>query len=69
MKIYIVVVLMLLALVNMGYSQDQVKNDSLDAVINNFDGQSKKIPSIPEARRITWGLCIVEKGVKERGRQ
>ena len=64
MKIYIIVVLMLLALVNMGYSQDQVKNDSLDAVINEFRQAVEKNPTYAEAH-YNLGVVYSEKGMTE----
>ena len=60
MKMSIVIALMLLALVTVGYSQDQGKDESLDAALKEFQQAVEKIPTMPR-RTITLGLCIVKK--------
>ena len=46
MKMSIVIALMLSALVNVGYSQDQGKDESLDAAFRNFNRLLKKTPTM-----------------------
>ena len=60
MKMSIVIVLMLSALVNVGYGQDQGKDESLDAALKEFQQAIEKTQITP-MRTIILGLCIVKK--------
>ena len=60
MKMSIVIALMLLALVNVGYCQDQGKDESLDAALKEFQQAIEKTQVTP-MRTIILGLCIVKK--------
>ena len=64
MKMSIVIVLMLSALVNVGYSQDQGKDESLDAALKEFQQAIEKNPNYADAH-YNLGLVYSEKGMVE----
>ena len=64
MKMCIVIALMLLAVVNVGYCQDQGKDELLDAAIKEFQQAIEKNPSYAEAH-YNLGIVYSEKGMVE----
>ncbi len=64
MKMCIVTVLMLLTLVNVGYSQDQGKDEFLDAALKEFQQAVEKNPNYTEAH-YNLGIVYSEKGMVE----
>lgn len=62
--IYIGIVLMLFILGNTGYTQDQGKDDSLDAAINSFLQAVEKNPHHADAH-YNLGILYSEKGMRE----
>ena len=64
MKMCIVIVLMLLSLVSLSYSQDQGKDESLDAALKEFQQAVEKNPNYAEAH-YNLGIVYSEKGMVE----
>ena len=64
MKMCIVTVLMLLSLVSVGYSQDQGKDETLDAALKEFQQAVEKNPNYAEAY-YNLGIVYSEKGMAE----
>ena len=64
MRMCIVIVLMVLTLVNVGYSQDQGNDELLDAAVREFQQAIEKNPSSAEAH-YNLGSVYSEKGMAE----